>query len=505
MNSLPPRPTGSASEPTVALDRSERDHLIASYSRVVSSVGSKSEAREVALAKGNLAALLWARYQDGVEPTDLSSAVDLSRQAAAESVLTPDERGRLLVNLGVLLLESKDSAGALEATSEAVSVWRDAAERHNKFVVDLAAALIAHAAALTDVGLIAQAVDASSEAVEIEREAVRIDARETYNLATALDNLASRLSAAGMASDAVDAATESVELFRRLAGENQSQAQAGLAASLNNLGVLLRSSGRTEETHHVAEESLQIYRRLADDHPTDHLSHLATASYNSARPTTAVSSGRLGIKTIGGTSAPALDLDTTDNVLVRRLAEGDNAALEALYDRHVRSAFALARRITGDPVSAEEVVQEVFLALWKDSTKFDPSRSGFPSWLLAATHHKAVDAVRREQTVRSRRASLADEADDYVAASAALPPVEDAAWAGLRGERVRKALSSLPTPQREALVLAYYAGYTQAEIAERTGTPVRTVERRIRAGMRKLARLLDEVPDNPVGGSPARH
>jgi RNA polymerase sigma factor (sigma-70 family) len=200
---------------------------------------------------------------------------------------------------------------------------------------------------------------------------------------------------------------------------------------------------------------------------------------------------------------PALppEADASDGVLVRRLAGGDDGALEALYDRYVRPAFALARRITGDAVFAEEVVQEVFLALWRDPAKYDPLRGGFPSWLLAATHHKAVDAVRREHTVRSRRASLAEEADYYTTAAVGdLPPVEDAAWAGLRGERVREALSMLPPPQREALVLAYYAGYTQSEIAERTGVPLGTVKTRMLAGMRRLRPLLDEVAGPTEGG-----
>jgi RNA polymerase sigma factor (sigma-70 family) len=199
--------------------------------------------------------------------------------------------------------------------------------------------------------------------------------------------------------------------------------------------------------------------------------------------------------------APPPEAAASDGVLVRRLTEGDTAALEALYDRYVRPAFALARRITGNPGFAEDVVQEVFLALWRDPAKYDPLRGGFPSWLLAATHHKAVDAVRREQTARSRRASLAEEADYYTAAGAGdLPPVEDAAWAGLRGERVRKALSRLPAPQREALVLAYYAGFTQSEIADRTGVPLGTVKTRMLAGTRRLRQLLDEVADPMEGG-----
>lgn len=198
--------------------------------------------------------------------------------------------------------------------------------------------------------------------------------------------------------------------------------------------------------------------------------------------------------------APRPEADASDGALVRRVADGDDSALEALYERYGRPAFALARRITGEPVFAEEVVQEVFLALWRDPEKYNPDRGGFPSWLLATTHHKAVDAVRREETVRRRRATLAEEAVSYTSAASDLPPVEDAAWAGLRGERVRKALGSLPPPQREALVLAYYAGYTQREIAERTNTPLGTVKTRMLAGMRRLRDLLDGVSDSEGGG-----
>ena len=200
--------------------------------------------------------------------------------------------------------------------------------------------------------------------------------------------------------------------------------------------------------------------------------------------------------------APRPEAEASDGVLVRRVAGGDDTALEALYDRYGRPAFALAWRITGEKVFAEEVVQEVFLALWRDPAKYDPARGGFASWLLAATHHKSVDAVRREQTVRNRRATLAEEAGMYLSPASDDPPVEDAAWSGLRGERVRRALAQLPEPQREALVLAYYAGYTQSEIAARTNTPLGTVKTRMLAGMRRLKLQLDEVADFPLGSGP---
>jgi RNA polymerase sigma factor (sigma-70 family) len=186
----------------------------------------------------------------------------------------------------------------------------------------------------------------------------------------------------------------------------------------------------------------------------------------------------------------------SDVDLVRRLAAGDARAMEELYDRYGRPAYSLARRITGEGVFAEEVVQEVFLALWRDPAKFDPARGAFASWLLATTHHKAVDAVRREQTVRRRRARAAEEADWFATAPSGSPAVEDAVWTGLRGEQVRKALGTLPAPQREALALAYFGGYTQREIAAMTNTPLGTVKTRMLAGMRRLRALLDGVDDS---------
>jgi RNA polymerase sigma factor (sigma-70 family) len=199
------------------------------------------------------------------------------------------------------------------------------------------------------------------------------------------------------------------------------------------------------------------------------------------------------------TSARPRDEGVSDVSLVERLAAGDATAMEALYDRYSRPAYALARRITGEAVFAEEVVQEVFLALWRDPAKYDPARGGFASWLLATTHHKAVDAVRREETLRKRRAQSAEESDWFAAAPATGPAVEDAVWTGLRGERVRQALATLPEPQRHALALAYFGGYTQREIAALTGTPLGTVKTRMLAGMRRLRDLLDGIGDYPEG------
>lgn len=178
-----------------------------------------------------------------------------------------------------------------------------------------------------------------------------------------------------------------------------------------------------------------------------------------------------------------------DIALVAAVARRDGEAFRALYDRYGRPCHSLARRILNDDVLAQDVVQEVFLALWRDSDKFDAARGGFASWLLAMTHHKAVDAVRREENLRKRRTSI----DVLEFAESEGPSVSDAVWVGVRRERVLTALKTLPVPQREALGLAYFGGYTQREIAGLTGLPLGTVKTRMLLGMRRLRDALHSI------------
>ena len=180
-----------------------------------------------------------------------------------------------------------------------------------------------------------------------------------------------------------------------------------------------------------------------------------------------------------------------DRALVARVVQADAEALEALYRRYGRPCYGLARRILTDEQFAQDVVQEVFLTVWRDASRFDASRGAFSSWLLSMTHHKAVDAVRREENLRKRR-TTADVLDDAVSDA---PAVHDEVWSLLRRSRVRDALQVLPDPQREALTLAYFGGYTQREIAGLTDTPLGTVKTRMLAGMRRLREVLDEISD----------
>jgi len=192
-----------------------------------------------------------------------------------------------------------------------------------------------------------------------------------------------------------------------------------------------------------------------------------------------------------GATAPNDPVDGYDGLddrgLLARVIEGDGGALEALYGRYGRACFGLARRILADEQFAQDVVQEVFLTVWRDASRFDASRGGFSTWLLSMTHHKAVDAVRREENLRKRRTT----AEALETRESDAPLVDDAVWSLLRRERVREVLATLSDPQREALTLAYFGGYTQREIAGLTSTPLGTVKTRMLAGMRRMKDSLD--------------
>ncbi len=187
-----------------------------------------------------------------------------------------------------------------------------------------------------------------------------------------------------------------------------------------------------------------------------------------------------------------------DRALVARVTEGDGGALEALYARYGRACYGLARRILADEQFAQDVVQEVFLTVWRDAHRFDTTRGGFSTWLLTMTHHKSVDAVRREENLRKRR-TTADMLEEREVDG---PKVHDEVWSTLRRERVREALKTLPDPQKEALTLAYFGGYTQREIAGLTNTPLGTVKTRMLAGMRRLKGGLEGLHDTAPDDDP---
>ena len=178
-----------------------------------------------------------------------------------------------------------------------------------------------------------------------------------------------------------------------------------------------------------------------------------------------------------------------DGQLVELVAQKDAGALEALYDRYGRAAYSLARRILTEETLAQDVVQEVFLSLWRDARRFDAGRGTVATYLLSMTHHRAVDVVRREENLRRWRTS--DEGLELEPDPKAR--VEDEVEASERWADVRAALAELPAAQREALLLAYFGGYTQREVAALVGVPLGTVKTRMAAGMRKLKEALQDA------------
>lgn len=182
-------------------------------------------------------------------------------------------------------------------------------------------------------------------------------------------------------------------------------------------------------------------------------------------------------------------LELQDGQLVELVAGNDADALEALYDRYGKVAYSLARRILADATLAQDVVQEVFLSLWRNAGRFDAGRGTVATYLLSMTHHRAVDAVRREENLRRWRTT--DEVLEFAPDPGS--GVEDEVEASERRAQVRAALAELPPAQREALALAYFGGYTQREVASLVGVPLGTVKTRMAAGMRKLKDSLSDA------------
>lgn len=209
-------------------------------------------------------------------------------------------------------------------------------------------------------------------------------------------------------------------------------------------------------------------------------------------------------RVVGGTRLAGADGDgrPSDVELVSRLAHGDRTSFGELYDRYSRPAHSLARRICVDPELAEDVVQEAFLALWRNPSRFDPTRGGFGTWLMTVVHHRGVDAVRKENTQRRRTVPLTDELSERNVPSAQGSDYE--ALADVVGAEVREALKKLPEDQRQVIALAYLGGYTQVEVATLTGVPLGTVKSRTFAAIRRLRGSLASVWSGETGETPDR-
>lgn len=193
----------------------------------------------------------------------------------------------------------------------------------------------------------------------------------------------------------------------------------------------------------------------------------------------------LALSTVSATRMRREHTHLSDEALVALVGRGDDAALGELYDRLGRIAYGLALRVLRDERLAEDAVQEAFLGVWRGAAGYRADRAKASTWILTLVHRRAVDLVRREDR---RRADPLTEG--HAAGQAA--PAEDVAWLRLERERVQGALARLPDAQREAIELAYYGGFSQAELAERLGVPLGTIKSRMFSGLARLRELLDE-------------
>lgn len=191
----------------------------------------------------------------------------------------------------------------------------------------------------------------------------------------------------------------------------------------------------------------------------------------------------LGDVVIDGVDVPEDGAATVDHAgeLLLRVADGDQTAFARLYDMLSPRAFGLILRVLVDRSQSEEVLQEVFLEIWQSAARFVPNKGQGRSWVLTIAHRRAVDRVRSAQasTDRDVRAGFRDidVAHDGVAEEVELR---------IEGQRVSQALATLPDPQREAITLAYFGGYSQSEIAALVGAPLGTIKTRMRDGLSRL-------------------
>src|ERR1700683_3456442 len=167
---------------------------------------------------------------------------------------------------------------------------------------------------------------------------------------------------------------------------------------------------------------------------------------------------------------------TSDLALVTAIQSGNQGAMAALYDRYSSIVYSVALRVLQDTGAAEDVLQDIFMQLWRNAGAFDASRGNMGAWLAVIARHRAIDALRRRRPEN-------DIADVLVSVEHDLASEADRSRIM---EKVRGALQAMPAPQRSALEMAYFEGLTHSEIAGKTGEPPGKIKTRIRAGLMTL-------------------
>jgi len=172
---------------------------------------------------------------------------------------------------------------------------------------------------------------------------------------------------------------------------------------------------------------------------------------------------------------------TGDGALLSAIRSGDDSAMAALYDRYSSVVYSVALRILSDTAAAEDVLQEVFMQLWRNPAKFDASRGALAPWLAVIARNRAIDTLRKRHPE--------SDMDDVVVS--VLPDMAGGAERSRAMEKVRSVLAGMPVAQRSALEMAYFEGLTHTEIAAKSGEPLGTVKTRIRSGLMALRKAFE--------------
>jgi RNA polymerase sigma-70 factor, ECF subfamily len=175
-----------------------------------------------------------------------------------------------------------------------------------------------------------------------------------------------------------------------------------------------------------------------------------------------------------------------DEEVMQLVGDGDPRAFELLYDRHGGAAFSLAYRMVGNRGTAEDIVQEGFLSIWRSRMRYDASRGSVRTWVLGIVHNRTIDALRRGAAQERRREQFEGVEERHEA-----PERTDVEAARREEARsVRSALDALPADQRRTIELAYFGGFSHSQIAELLDEPIGTIKGRMRLGLQKLRHQL---------------
>lgn len=183
--------------------------------------------------------------------------------------------------------------------------------------------------------------------------------------------------------------------------------------------------------------------------------------------------------------------ELTDDTLIQAIASGQGWAMEALYQRYSALLYTCAYRIVADHQIAEDIRQESFLAAWRHVTSYSPKLGAISTWLVSIAYHRAIDYVRTVHRQATLKSMPLEEV--RTTSHAASSDVWNEVWQSIQGTQVREALTMLPLEQRPVIELAYFQGWTHAEIAGGCQIPLGTVKGRMRLGLLRMKRILEQM------------